>query len=173
MALLAASRRETETSSLPIWVVLLAPVLAIGLASFIPVHFAPFSILDLPLLLVIYFATVRRSPISGILSGATIGILQDALTRQPLGVFGITNTVIGYLAGLVGNRIDTDNYTARLLFTFIFTLLHSFLYWLLIHRFLAEPASWSWIHEPLRAAVNAVVGVILFALLDLTRRGEG
>ncbi len=172
MALLAASRRETETPPLSIFVVLLAPVLAIALESFVPVHFAPFAILNLPLLLVIYFAIVRRSPITGIFAGAIIGLLQDGLTRQPLGVFGITNTIIGYLAGLVGNRIDTDNYIARLLFTFVFTLLHSFLYWLLVHRFLAEPVGWSWIHEPIRAVVNAVAGVILFALLDLTRRDE-
>jgi rod shape-determining protein MreD len=172
MALLAASRRETEASVLPIAVVLLAPVLALGLESFVPVHFPPFAILDLPLLLVIYFAIARRSTVTGVFAGATIGLLQDAMTRQPLGVFGISNTIIGYLSGLVGNRIDTDNYTARLLFIFVFTLLHSFLYWLLVHRFLAEPASWSWIHEPLRAAVNAVVGVLLFALLDMTRRGD-
>jgi rod shape-determining protein MreD len=172
MALLAASRRETEAPTLPIAVLLLAPLLAIGLESFIPVHFPPFALLDLPLLLVIYFAIVRRSPVTGTLAGAIIGILQDAMTRQPLGVFGITNTIIGYLAGLVGNRIDTDNYTARLLFTFFFTMLHSFLYWLLVHRFLAEPVAWSWVHEPLRAVVNAVVGVILFALLDLTRQPE-
>ena len=172
MALLAASRRETEAPTLPIFILLFAPLLAIGLESFVPVHFAPFAMLDLPLLLVIYFAIARRSPVTGTFAGAIIGLLQDAMTRQPLGVFGITNTVIGYLAGLLGNRIDTDNYAARLLFTFFFTLLHSFLYWLLVHRFLAEPANWSWIHEPLRAAINAVVGVLLFALLDLTRGGE-
>ena len=172
MALLAASRRETETPSLPIAVFLVAPILAIGLESFVPVHFPPFAMLDLPLLLVIYFAMVQRSPITGIFSGAIIGILEDALTRQPLGTFGITQTIIGYLAGLLGNRIDTDNYTARLLFTFIFSMLHSGLYWLLVHRLLNEPAGWSWVHEPIRAVVNAIVGVLLFALLDLTRRGE-
>ena len=172
MALLAASRRETEAPTLPILVLLIAPLLAIGLESFVPVHLPPFAILDLPLLLVIYFAIARRSPVTGTFAGAIIGILQDAMTRQPLGVFGITKTIIGYLAGLVGNRIDTDNYIARLLFTSFFTLLHSFLYWLLVHRFLAEPVAWSWVHEPVRAIVNGVVGVVLFAILDLTRRGE-
>jgi rod shape-determining protein MreD len=172
MALLAASRRETEAPTLPIAVVILAPILALLLQSFVPVHFPPFAILDLPLLLVIYFAIARRSAVTGVVAGATIGLLQDALTRQPLGVFGISKTVIGYLAGLVGNRIDTDNYIARLLFVFFFTMLHSFLYWVLVHRFLAEPVGWSWIHEPLRAAVNAIAGVLLFALLDMARPSE-
>jgi rod shape-determining protein MreD len=172
MALLAATRRETEAPALPIVLVLLAPVAAIGLQSFVPVHFAPFQVLDLPLLLVIYFAIARRSAVTGVFAGAIIGILQDSITRQPLGVFGITKTIIGYLAGLLGNRIDTDNYVARLLFIFVLTFLHSGLYWLLVHRLLAEPAGWSWVHEPIRAGVNAVVGVALFAVLDLARRNE-
>ena len=170
MALMAASRRETEAPSLPILVIVLAPVLAIWLDSFLPVHFAPLGILELPLLVVIYFAIVRRSPVTGTFAGAIIGILQDSLTRQPLGVFGITETVIGYIAGLLGNRIDTDNYFARLLFTSALTFLHSCLYWLLVRRLLNEPVFWSWVHEPVRAVVNGVLGVILFAFLDLTRR---
>ena len=169
MALLAASRRETEAPTLPFWLVLLAPVLAIGADSFLPVHFAPAAVLDLPLLLVIYFAIAKRSPVVGLCSGAVIGILQDALTREPLGVMGITKTVIGYIAGLLGNRIDTENNGARVLFVFALSLLHSGLYWVVVERLLAQPLGWSWVHELIRAAVNAVVGVLLFALLDLTR----
>lgn len=169
MALLAASRRETEAPTLPFWLVLLAPILAIGLDSFFPVHFAPAAILDLPLLLVIYFAIAKRSPVVGLCSGAVIGILQDALTREPLGTYGITKTVIGYIAGLLGNRIDTENHGARALFIFLLSLLQSGLYWTLVQKLLAQPLGWSWIHELVRAVVNAVVGVLLFALLDLFR----
>ena len=169
MALLAASRRETEAPTLPFWLVLLSPVLAIGIDSFVPVHFAPAAMLDLPLLLVIYFAIAKRSPVVGLCSGAVIGILQDALTREPLGVMGITKTVVGYIAGLLGNRIDTENHGARVLFVFALSLLHSGLYWVLVERLLAQPLGWSWVHELVRAVVNAVVGVLLFALLDRFR----
>lgn len=169
MALLAASRRETEAPTLPFWVVLPVPVLAIALDSFLPVHFSPAAFLDLPLLVVIYFAIAKRSPVVGACSGAVIGILQDALTREPLGVFGITKTIIGYIAGLLGNRIDTENYAARFLFTFLLGMLHSALYWGLVARMLAQPLAWSTVHELIRAAVNAVVAIPLFALLDLTR----
>ena len=169
MALLAASRRETEAPTLPFWLVLLAPVLAIGIDSFVPAHFPPAAILDLPLLLVIYFAIVKRSPVVGLCSGAVIGILQDALTREPLGVMGITKTVIGYIAGLLGNRIDTENHGARVLFLFALSLLHSGLYWVVVQRLLAQPLGWSWLHELVRAVANAIVGVLLFALMDRTR----
>ncbi len=169
MAFEAASRRESEAPTLPFWVVLLAPLLAIGLDSFLPVHVAVLGILDLPLLLVIYFAIAKRSPVIGLCSGAVIGILQDALTREPLGVYGISKTAVGYIAGLLGNRIDTDNHLARILFTFALSLAHSGLYWVIVERLLAQPLGWSWTHELLRGAVNAVVAVLLFGILDLTR----
>jgi rod shape-determining protein MreD len=37
---------------------------------------------------------------------------------------------------------------------------------------LGQPFAWHGVHEVIRAAVNALVGVVLFALLDLTRRTE-
>jgi rod shape-determining protein MreD len=172
MALMAASSREVEVRALPAWVVILVPILALGLQSFLPVHFAPFALLDLPLLVTIYFAIIRSSPIIGTVGGVLIGTLQDALTGLPLGVFGITNSVIGYLAGSIGTWLDTENYGARLLFTFVFSFLHSVMYWLLMRRLLAQPADWSWVREPLRALINAVAGLVLFAILDTTRRSE-
>ncbi len=172
MALLAAARRETEAPTLPFWLVLLAPILAIWIDSFLPVHFAPAGILDLPLLLVIYFAIAKRSPITGLCSGAVIGILQDALTHEPLGVFGISKTVVGYIAGLLGHRIDTENPFARFLFTFALCFLHSGLYWLVVDRLLAQPLGWSTGHELIRAAVNALLAPFLFALLDRARGNE-
>ncbi len=168
MALLAATRRETEAPSLPVWLVVVAPILAVGFDSFVPVHFAPAALLDLPLLLVIYFGIAKRSPVVGLCSGAVIGILQDALTREPLGVFGITKTVVGYIAGLLGNRIDTENPLARFLFIFALSLLHSGLYWVMVERLLAQPLGWSWLHELLRGLVNAAVGILLFTLFDRT-----
>lgn len=170
MALLAASRRETEAPRLPVWVVIFIPLLAIGFDSFLPVHLPVAGLLDLPLLVVIYFGIAKRSAVVGATSGAVIGILQDALTREPLGVNGITKTVIGYISGLLGNRIDTENHGARFLFTLVFSMLNSALYWVLVEKLLAQALGWSWFHELIRALVNAVVGVLLYSLLDLTLR---
>jgi rod shape-determining protein MreD len=105
-------------------------------------------------------------------TGAIIGIAQDALTRQPLGIFGICKAIIGYLAASLGVRVDTENHGTRALLTFGFVILHSSVYWLLVRRLLAQPYAWGWIHELVRAVVNTIVGVILFALLDLARQKE-
>lgn len=168
----AAPRHDIEVQSYPLILYILVPLLALGLQSFVSLHFSSFDILDLPLLVTVYFAISRRNPITGTVAGAVIGIAQDALTRQPLGIFGICKSIIGYLGASLGVRIDTENHATRALLTFGFVFLHSGMYWLLVRRLLAQPYIWSWVHELIRAIVNTVVGVLLFVLLDLAKRKE-
>ena len=69
----------------------------------------------LPLLVTIYFGVSRRNPVTGMFLGGAIGILQDALSHDnPIGLFGIAKTIVGYLASTVGARIDTQHPVSRL-----------------------------------------------------------
>jgi rod shape-determining protein MreD len=172
MALMASTRREADEQSFPLAIYVLIPVLALGLQSLLSLHFPLFAAIDLPLIVVIYFAMTRRSPAAATIGGALMGIAQDALTRQPLGVFGISKAVVGYVAGSLGVRIDTENHGMRLLLTFLFVLLHNGVDWVLVRHLLAEPMVWSWVREPIRAGVNAVLAVVIFALLDLAKSRE-
>ena len=45
-----------------------------------PVYFPRLNILDLPLLVTIYFGLSRRNPSTGLLLGMVIGLAQDALS---------------------------------------------------------------------------------------------
>jgi rod shape-determining protein MreD len=170
--LMSTSRREAEVRSYPLPLIILVPIIAVGLQSFVSLHFAGFAMLDLPLLATIYFALTRRDPIFGTITGALIGILQDALTGQPLGAFGICKAVIGYLAASLGVRIDTENHGARLLLVSGFALLHNGIYWVVVRHLLARPMGWSWLHELARALIDGLVGVVLFALLDRAKPRE-
>jgi rod shape-determining protein MreD len=172
MPLLASSRHEVGSRSYPWPVYVLAPLLALGLQSFVSLHFPAFDLIDLPLLLTIYYAITRREPVSATLFGAFIGVAQDALTHNPLGIFGICKAIIGYMAASLGVRLDTENHGTRLLLIFGFTLEQTAILWLLERRMLGQPFAWHWMHELIRAVVDALAGVILFALLDLTRRRE-
>ena len=69
------------------------------------------AVLDLPMMVVIFFAVARRNPVSGCITGAIIGLLQDALggPSHPIGMFGITDTIIGYAASSLGVKIDVEN----------------------------------------------------------------
>ncbi|MFZ0631254.1 MAG: rod shape-determining protein MreD [Acidobacteriaceae bacterium] len=173
MALLASSRHEVGSRSYPILIYILVPLLALGLQSLVSLHFPSFDLIDLPLLVTIYYGISRREPITATLVGAVIGIAQDSLTHNPLGVFGISKAVVGYMAASLGVRVDTENHGTRLLLTFGFTLAQTGVLFLLERHMLGQPFAWHGVHEVIRGLANALVGVILFALLDMSRSREG
>src|SRR5215831_17456029 len=99
--------------------------LALVLQAFLH-KFGPWAeLVDLPLLVTVYFGVSRRSPVSGLLLGAAVGIVQDGLSHDnPIGLFGIAKTLVGYLASSVGARIDTEHPASRLALIFLFFHLH-------------------------------------------------
>ena len=134
MAMMATTRREMEGPSYPWFLVVFLPLIAVAMQAYLPLRFPWFNTLNLPLLLVIYFSVTRRSPISGTFTGMVVGLLQDALTHRPLGINGITETVIGFLAASIGIKIEVENNGARALLNFVFALLYGFLYLLILRH---------------------------------------
>jgi rod shape-determining protein MreD len=140
--------------------------MALFLQAFVPLRLPFFNILDLPLLVVIFFAVARRSPVTGLLTGAVIGLLQDALTHHPLGVYGIAKTVVGYGASSLGVKLDVENAGARLLVTLFFYVIHEIVYFTVARGLVGLTMQWSWGHELGSALANAVLAVVLFFFLD-------
>jgi rod shape-determining protein MreD len=167
------SRREVEQQSFSLPVAIFVPVGAILLQVLLPRLFPGLAILDLPLVVTLFFAISRRSPIAGTTTGAIIGLLQDVLTSQPIGVNGMAKSVIGYAAASLGSRIDVENSATRAVLTFGFSLLQSVLLYLIEHRLLGiRGFHLMWLHELLRAAVNTAVAIPVFLLLDRTKHPE-
>jgi rod shape-determining protein MreD len=152
--------------------IVVATLLSLMLQAFVPVYISKFAVLDLPLLVVIYFGLSRRNPSTGLLLGMVIGLLQDSLSGPtiPLGLYGIAKTIIGYLASSIGARLDTEHPAARFALTMVFFFVHQGVITLTRRMLLAEPEHWFTLHLAIAAAVNAVVAVMLFALLDRLRR---
>jgi rod shape-determining protein MreD len=146
--------------------------LALVLQAFVPVYFPKFAVLDLPLLAVIYFGLSRRNPSTGLLLGMVIGLLQDSLSGPtvPLGLYGIAKTIIGYLASSIGARLDTEHPAARFALTMIFFVVHQGIITVTRRLLLAEPEPWFTVRLAIAAAVNAVVAVVLFTMLDRLRK---
>ncbi len=167
------SRREVEQQSFGLAVALLVPLGAILLQVLLPKASPRFAILDLPLIITLFFAVSRRSPIAGTTTGATIGLLQDVLTSQPIGVNGMAKSVIGYAAASLGSRIDVENTGTRAVLMFGFSLIQSVLLYLIERRLLGiREFHLLWLHELLRATVNTVVAVPIFLLLDRFKHRE-
>lgn len=142
------------------------PVAAIFLQAFLPLRFPFFATFDLPLLITIFFAVARRNPISGLLTGAVIGLLQDCLTHHPIGLYGIAKTFVGYGASSLGAKLDVENVGARFLVTLFFYIVHVVVYFVVARGLVGLTLEWSWMHELGRAVANALLAVALFAVLD-------
>jgi rod shape-determining protein MreD len=128
------------------------------------------SLLELPLLVVVYFALSRRNPSTGLLLGLVVGLLQDALSYTPIGLYGMAKTLMGYVASSLSSRIDTDRAQPRLLLLFGFYYLHQVVYALEQRLLLNQPADFISLPVLEGALVNALLGVLVFHLLDRFRR---
>jgi rod shape-determining protein MreD len=154
--------------------IILVTALALVFQSTARVYFPKLEMLDVPLLVTIYFGLSRRNPSTGLLLGMVIGIAQDALSGPtvPLGFYGIAKTIIGYLASSIGARLDTEHPAARFALIFGFFVLQQAILVSIRRLLLAQPELWFNGHLAIAAAVNALVGTVLFLGLDRLRRAS-
>jgi len=164
------SREEIEVHKFSILATVGIPLLAIFFQAYVSSHIPFLKLFDIPLIVMIFFAVSRRSQMAGMLTGCAIGITQDALTHLPIGIYGISKTIVGYVASSIGVRVDVDNPGSRFLMMFFFTFLHDGLYFIVSRQLLGLPADFRILHELSAALGNAFLAVLLFTLMDHTKR---
>ena len=147
-------------------VLVLIPLGAILFQVYLPLFFQSLSYLEVPLLVTVYFALMRRQPIAGTFIGAAIGLMQDSLSHQHLGMMGIVKTFVGYFAASVSLRFDVENSAVRLILGFFFFFFHQFFYWVLASSLLPQPLHFDLPQTFLFGLLNAVVALPLFHILD-------
>lgn len=146
-------------------------VLAIVVQAFLHRYGRWSEFADLPLLVTIYFGVSRRNPVSGMLLGAAIGIAQDALSHDnPIGLYGIAKTIVGYVASSVGARIDTEHPISRFALVFVLYHLHQMVFAATERVLLNRSTPFFTVHLLVVSLVSAAIAVVLFSLLDRLRR---
>jgi len=146
------------------------PLAAILFQVYVPRFVDYLSYLELPLLVAVYFALMWRSPVAGVAFGSGIGLAQDSLSPDnPLGMFGIVKTLVGYFAASVSQRVDVENSVVRLVLGFFFFFFHQFFYWVLGRALLGEALDFDLEQTLVVAVLNAVVAVPLYHILDKLR----
>ena len=151
---------------------ILVPLVAILFQVYVPRFLSYLSYLELPLLVTVYLAVMRRSQLAGVFIGASIGLVQDSLSHQPIGIFGMVKTLVGYAAASLGVRLDTQHVAVRFGLGFFFCVCHQFLYWVARRALLGEPAGFEYLQTLLAALSNGTLAVPLFYLLDRLREAE-
>ena len=124
--------------------------------------------LELPLLLTVYFGLMRRSQIQGLLFGACVGLAEDSLAPDnlPIGMFGITKTLVGYFAASVGIRFNVENSVLRAVLCFFFYIFHELFYWIMRRALLGQLVPFDPQDTLVHGGLNALLAVPLFLILD-------
>jgi rod shape-determining protein MreD len=162
-------RRDLEIRRYPFYIYGLVPLAALVLQAWLPRLLGRFAYMDLPLLVTVYFALNRRSPIHGTLLGAALGMTQDGLTQGAIGIHGIANCICGFLSASIGIRVVVENNVIRMILNFLFSLLASAVVVFITKVLLGLALDWNWLDELLKGAGNALIGLFLFPLLDRTQ----
>lgn len=146
-------------------------ILAVAVALVLQTTLAGFAVsntvaVDLALVVVVYVA-LSWGPVTGLLTGAFAGLVQDALASGVIGIGGLAKTVVGFLAGIVGTQFIVAQPLPRFVVFFSATVLHAVifmgLYVLLDLRQFGTPYA----AVVGQAAANATVGVVAFQLVEL------
>jgi len=82
---------------------------------------------DLLVAFVVYFAWMR-GPVSGVVGGFTVGLLQDLDAPGPLGLNALAKTVVGFIVAKAGFRVHRSNIGVRFFFFFVAMLVHDVIY---------------------------------------------
>ncbi len=170
MEIRTAAEQHIEVHKFHAGAIFGATAAALVLQAFLPIHFNWAARLELPLLITLYFALSRRNPVTGLLLGMVIGLVQDSLSRSPLGLYGIAKTFVGFLGSSIGARLDVEHPLSRFALVFAFFHLQQVVLALTKRLLLAQ-------HEPfvtmpliIASLVNAALAIVLFPILDRLRK---
>jgi rod shape-determining protein MreD len=172
--ILVDDARQLRRTRYPLWLFFAVPLAALLIQVYLPLFqtLKFVSKIELPLLATIYFALMRRSQIRGLTIGMLLGLAQDSLLSQRIGMYGICKTLVGYLSASIGMQFDVEHSLVRLVLIFVFYLFHQFLYWVLQRSLLDQPVLFDLQGELILAAINSLIGVALFHFLDKFRTRE-
>ena len=170
MALSITSREQFEVYRFNPVVAIAVPLLAIFIQAYLPLKISFFNIFDLPLLVTIFFAVARRNPITGLLTGMIIGLVQDSLTHSFLGLYGIAKTVVGFAASSLGVKIDVENPGSRLLMTAGFYIVQKVVYYTVARSMARMDLQLDLPHILGAAVANGFLAIVMFSLLDKTKQ---
>src|SRR5208282_5943404 len=165
-----ASHRPVAVFQVHPAVATIAVLAAVLLQTFLPLKLPIARLMDFPLLIVIYFALMRRDKVFGIALGTGLGLLQDALSHGYIGIFGIAKAIVGYLAASASTRFELESLVARTVLTGVFVLVHNLCLAGLQHALLESPPPFQPIATASAVLVNVALGLIIFQILDRFRR---
>ena len=120
---------------------------------------------DFVLVAVVYVA-LTRGPVAGMLSGSIAGLIQDALSTGVIGIGGLAKSIVGFLAGAIGQQFIVTTALPRVVMFAASTAVHAAvfmgLYVALDLRLFPSP----WAEVATQALGNSLVGLVAFSIIE-------
>ena len=150
--------------------ILLALIGALALQTTISgVTFGGARMVNLVVVAVIYLA-LQFGPVVGLFAGTIGGLAQDALVGGVIGIGGLSKTVIGFLAGLLGAQFIVAQTVPRFVMFVGATIVHELCFHGLYALVEARPFRVDYSAVGTQAFINALVGLLAFFVVE---RGPG
>lgn len=148
----------------------LGVLIALGLALALQTTLARFVVggtvaIDLVLVAVVYVA-LTSGPVAGMLSGTLAGLVQDSLSSDVIGIGGLAKSLVGFMAGAIGQQFIVTAALPRLVMFVAATALHAavFMGLYVALGLRSFPSPWTAIAS--QALGNALVGLVAFAIIE-------
>jgi rod shape-determining protein MreD len=140
--------------------------LAVILQSSLKANWQAASYVDLPLIVVVYFA-LQRDALSALVIGAIAGLATDALGAGGLlGAGGFSKTLVAFIVASLSTRVMLDNPLVRIPVLAGAALLDATVY-VLLHRMLGQPSLSSFVElTSFKVIWTTVIGTVILYLLD-------
>lgn len=144
--------------------------LAVLLQISLPVKLPLARLFDFPLILTIYFASIRRNKVFGVGLGTGLGLVQDALSHGLIGMFGIAKALAGYFSAWASIKINMEQLGARYILTGILVFGHSVVLLGLRSLLFESPPPFVPLDAASAVIVNVALALICFPILDRFKR---
>ena len=120
-----------------------------------------------PFLLVVVYCALKGGEGQGLLAGVAAGWVQDLLFGGPiLGLSALAKLLVGFVVGAAGSHFLINGASARALVLLLATAADALLVQWLASVFALEASPMSPVTLASRATLTAVVGGVLYALVD-------
>jgi rod shape-determining protein MreD len=123
------------------------------------------TVVNLVLVVVIY-AGLAFGPAGGLVAGTVGGLIQDSLTGGIIGIGGFAKTLVGFLVGLLGAQFIVSTAVPRFVMFVAATVLHEACFQALSALVEARPFRLVYATVLTQGVVNAVIGILAFALVE-------
>jgi len=151
-----------KTHLIALSVLLLSLLLQGGMSLFLPVS----AYVDLPLVVATWFA-LTRGEIPGMVGGSLSGWLSEVLFGRGIkGVSGLIRLVLGFALGLLGSRFLITGAVPRFSLLLTVTVIDTRAFEWIAPAFGLSPIQYSPGAMTVRGSINAMVGLVLFALFE-------